>query len=323
MITMTANRLDPQITALLKQMQEQGVPPVETMTPTQARETKNPVFFKLAAPAEDVAGAEDLLIPGKGVEIPIRVYTPLGRGPFPILVYFHGGGWLIGNLDTHDNVCRSLANRADCLVVSVDYRLAPENKFPAAVEDAYAATRWVVSNASRINGDAGRLAVGGDSSGGNLAAVVCLLARENKTPSIGLQVLVYPVTDVSSLDTDSYHRHGEGYVLTRNSMRYYRDHYITREEELINPLASPLLAENLKGLPPAFILAAEFDVLLDEVDAYARRLKDAGVSVRFRLFNGMIHGFFCWGGVVYRAGDAIDEIAAALCSAGCTSDITL
>ncbi len=312
---MKESELDPQITALLEQMQEQGVPPVETMTPTRAREVKNPVFSKLAAPAEDLAGVEDLLIPGKGVEIPIRIYTPLGRGPFPILVYFHGGGWLIGNLDTHDSVCRSLANRSGCLIVSVDYRLSPENKFPAAVEDAYAATKWVADNAARISGDAGRLAVGGDSSGGNLATVVCLLSRENRAPSIGLQVLIYPVTDVSSLDTNSYHRHGEGYVLTRNSMRYYRDHYITNQEELRNPLVSPLLAENLKGLPPAFILAAEFDVLLDEVEGYARRLQEAGVSVQFSLFNGLIHGFFCWGGVVDRARDAIDETASALRSA--------
>lgn len=310
---MTEKILDPQITALLRQMQAQGAPPVENLTPEAARAAKNPVFMKLAGPVEAVAGVEDRRIPGGPVPVPIRIYTPAGKGPFPVFVYFHGGGWVVGNRDTHDSVCRSITNRAECIVVSVDYRLAPEHPFPAAVDDAWAAVRWTADHAGKFNGDAGRLAVGGDSSGGNLAAAVCLMARENsRHPAIALQVLIYPVTDVSSLDTVSYHRHGDGYALTRSGMRYYRDHFIPRKEDRKNPLASPLLADNLEGVPPAFILAAEFDVLIDEIRAYAKRLEEAGVPVTFRLFTGMIHGFFTWGGAVDRAREAVEDVAAAL-----------
>jgi len=308
---MATRKLDPQIEVLLQQMQQQGVPPVHTLTPLKARESRNPVFVELGGPPEAVKNVENLGIPGPVGQIPIRVYTPHGSGPFPILVYFHGGGWVICNLDTHDSVCRSVANGASCVVVSVDYRLAPEHKFPAAVDDAYAATQWVAENASRINGDAGHIAVGGDSAGGNLAAVVSLMARD----SLVYQVLIYPVTNLSSFDTDSYREHGEGYILTRESMEYYRGHYVGHEEELRNRYASPLLAEDLSGLPPALVITAEFDVLTDEGKAYANRLKQAGVPVTYTCYRGMIHAFFSLAAVVDRARDAVDEITAALRSA--------
>jgi acetyl esterase len=312
---MATRELDPQIEALLQRMEQQGTPPVHTLTPMQARESRNPIFTKLGGPPEAVANVEDLNIPGPGGQIPIRIYTPQGSHPFPILVYFHGGGWVICNLDTHDSVCRSLANGASCIVVSVDYRLAPEHRFPAAVDDAYAATQWVAENANRIDGDLTRIAVGGDSAGGNLAIVVCLMAREKGGPSLIYQLLVYPATNLSSLDTNSYREHGEGYILTKEAMEYYRDHYIGRKEELRNPYASPLLAQELSGLPAALVITAEFDVLTDEAEAYADRLREAGVPVNYTCYKGMIHAFFSLALVVDRARDAMDEATAALRSA--------
>ncbi len=293
-------------------MEQEGVPPVNTLTPAQARESKNPMFVKSGGQPESLANVENFHIPGSAGQIPLRVYTPTGRAPFPILVYFHGGGWVIGNLDTHDSICRSLANRASCIVIAVDYRLAPEHRFPAAVEDAYTAICWASSNAHRIDGDPARIAAGGDSAGGNLAAVVSLMARDKGMPSVIYQVLIYPVTDLSAFDTASYHQHGQGYMLTKDGMDYYRDHYIEYEEQLKNPYASPLLAQEIGGLPPALILTAEFDVLTDEALAYAKRLKEAGVHVTCKCFDGMIHGFCCLGGMIDRASDAMNEIAAAL-----------
>ena len=312
---MPTGKLNPQIYALLKKMQERGAPPVHTLTPTEARETRNPVFIDLGGPPEEVSKVEDMKVPGPAGEIPVRIYTPRGSGPFPALVYFHGGGWVICNLDTHDAVCRRLANRASCVVVSVDYRLAPEHKFPAAAEDAFAATRWVAENARIIDVDPGRIAVGGDSAGGNLAAVVSLMARDKGGPHLVHQLLVYPVTDLSSMDNDSYREHGQGYILTKDSMVYYGSHYLAGEEDALNPYASPLLAQDLSGLPSALVIAAEYDVLTDEGKAYADRLQEAGVPVRYSCYDGLIHAFFSMAGVVDRTRDALDEAAAALRSA--------
>jgi acetyl esterase len=312
---MVTGKLDPQVEAFLHQMAQQGTPPVHTLTPLQARESRNPVFIKLGGPPESVADVKNLDIPSPAGQIPIRIYTPKGTGPFPVLVFFHGGGFVICNLDTHDSICRSLANGASCIVVSVDYRLAPEHKFPAAVDDAYAATQWVELNADRIKGDPDRIAVGGDSAGGNLSAVVSLMARDKGGPSLIYQLLIYPVTDLSSFDTDSHRQHGEGYILTKDGMEYYRDHYVEHEKELQNPYVSPLLAQEMKGLPPALVITAQFDVLTDEAEAYANRLKEAGVQVKYICFDGMIHAFFSLPTVIDRAKDAIDEASAALRSA--------
>lgn len=309
---MVTGKLDPQVEAFLHQMEQQGTPPVHTLTALQARETRNPVFIKLGGPPESVADVKNLDIPGPAGQIPLRIYTPKGTGHFPVLVFFHGGGFVICNLDTHDSICRALSNGASCIVVSVDYRLAPEHKFPAAVDDAYAATQWVGLNADRINGDPNRIAVGGDSAGGNLSAVVSLMARDRGGPSLIYQLLIYPVTNLSSFDTDSHRQHGEGYILTRDGMGYYRDHYIEHKEELKNPYASPLLARELTGLPPALVITAQFDVLTDEAEAYANRLKEAGVQVKYICFDGMIHAFFSLPTVIDRAREAMDEATAAL-----------
>jgi acetyl esterase len=309
---MGAPELDPQVEALIKEREEQGIPPLSTLTPVEAREQRNPAFIALGGPPGHIAKVENLIIPGPAGNLPIRVYTPDGSSPFPVLVYFHGGGWVICNLDTHDSLCRALANAASCVVASVDYRLAPEHPFPAAAEDAYAATRWIADNAPQINVNPTRIAVGGDSAGGNLAAVVSLMLRDKKGPPLRYQVLIYPVVNLSSFDTNSYREHGEGYILTRDSMEFYRGHYVKNEEDAKNAYASPLLAEDLHGLPPALVIAAEIDVLTDEAEAYAHRLKKAGVPVTYSCHKGMIHPFLSLIGVVDRAKDGIDEIARVL-----------
>lgn len=303
---------DPQIKALLAKIQEAGAPPLNTLTPTRAREVKNPVFIEFGGPPVEISNVGDLRIPGPSGEIPVRIYTPEGKGPFPVLVYFHGGGWVICNLDTHDSLCRHLANRASCVVVSVDYRLAPEHKFPAAVEDAYAATRWTAENSGSIQVDPDRIAVGGDSAGGNLAAVISTMAKAKGGPGLVFQLLVYPVTDLSSMDNATYREHGRDYILTKDSMVYYGSHYLAREEDALNPYASPLLAEDLSGLPPALFVTAELDVLTGEGEAYASRLREAGVPVQYSCYKGMIHAFFSMAGIVDRTMDAVDEAAAAL-----------
>jgi acetyl esterase len=314
-IAMTKGMLDPQIKEFLREMAQQGITPLSTLTAKQAREMKNPVFINLGGPPEPVEKIENRTIPGLAGEIPIRIYHPQGSGPFPILVYFHGGGWVICNLDTHDSLCSSLANGASCIVVSVDYRLAPEYKFPAAVDDAYAATRWASENTETFNGDPNRIAVGGDSAGGNLAAVVSFMARDNGSPALRYQLLIYPVTDLSSFDTRSYREHGEEYILTKDSMEYYRGHYIKSEADALDPYASPLLAQDLSGLPPALVITAEFDVLTDESKAFANRLRQAGISVTYSCYEGMIHPFLSLAGVVDRARDGVSEATTALKSA--------
>jgi acetyl esterase len=268
--------------------------------------------MELGGPPAHVQKVENIKIEGPEGEIPLRIYTPDGSGPFPALLYFHGGGWVIGTLDTHDSLCRAMANGAACIVVSVDYRLAPEHKFPAAVEDVYAATKWASDNAHRINVDPARIAVGGDSAGGNLAAVVSLLARDRGGLPLVYQLLIYPVINLASFDTTSYREHGEGYILTTESMKYYRGHYIKSEEDAHNPYASPILAPDLGGLPSALVLTAEIDVLTDESEAYAKRLTQAGVSTKYTCYEGVIHPFLSFLGVLDRARDAMAEVNAEL-----------
>jgi acetyl esterase len=314
----TKTQLDPQAEALLQQMGQMNVPALNTLTPTQARELMRGLAA-LSAEPEVVANVENLTIPGPGGQIPVRIYTPQGDGPFPILVFFHGGGFVLCDLDTHDNLCRSLTNRACCVAVSVDYRLAPEHKFPAAVEDAYAATQWVAKNAHRINGDPTRIAVGGDSAGGNLAAVVAMMARDQDGPTLKYQLLMYPVTDVSSSNTDSYRNYADGYFLTKGDGEWFCDQYLNCEEDRLNPLASPLLAPDLSGLPPALVITAEFDVLRDGGESYAKRLKKAGISVKCTRYEGMIHGFMSMDGLLDQARNGIEEASTALREAFLTS----
>lgn len=242
---------------------------------------------------EPVARVEDRTIPGPAGEIPVRIYSPDATPgtPRPVLAWFHGGGWVIGNLDGADPACRMIANAAGCVVVSVDYRLAPEHKYPAAAEDCLAATDWVSANAGSLGADPTRLAVGGDSAGGNLAAVVTQLAKDMGGPAIKFQLLVYPVTD-HGFGTSSYQENAEGYLLTKASMEWFWGHYLNHEGEGAHPKASPLRASDLSGLPPAWVITAEFDPLRDEGEAYAAALRAAGVKVEHKRYDGQIHGFF-------------------------------
>jgi acetyl esterase len=305
-------RLDPRIESMLRQSEEQGIPPLEEMTPLQARQFVIAAARALAGSPKPVADIKNVNIPGPGGQIPLRIYSPRGTGPFPVLVYFHGGGWVICNLDTHDNICRFFSNKACCLVVSVDYRLAPESKFPAAVDDAYAATQWVASNVAASNGNPALIAVGGDSSGANLAAAVALMAKAKGDPALSFQLLINPVTNLASFDTSSYSMFADGYGLTRESMKWFARQYLEREEDRGNTLASPLLADNLSGLPPALVVTSECDVLRDEGEDYARRLKQAGVSVKCRRLKGMIHLGVLWAVASEMLRDVLDEAAADL-----------
>ena len=242
-----------------------------------------------AADLPPLARVEDRLISGPRGQIPIRFYTPQGAGPFPVLVYFHGGGFYLGNIETEDGPCRVTANRAGCIVVSVDYRLAPEHKFPAAVEDCYAATRWAAENASAFDGDPLRIAVQGASAGGNMAAVVALMARDQGGPQLICQILMYPVTNFA-FDTPSYQENADGYLSTKDSMVRCWNLYLQTEADGVNPYASPLRAPDLRRLPLALVVTAEFDPLRDEGEAYAARLHEAGVPVVCKRQEGAIHG---------------------------------
>ncbi|WP_096200741.1 alpha/beta hydrolase [Bacillus sp. FJAT-45350] len=301
--------LDPQAKFLLEQMEAAGAPPMHEQTPEEARATSD--FTALAGEPEEVEKVENRFIPGPGGDIPVRIYTPEGEGPFPALVYYHGGGWVIGDLDGVDVPCRLLTNRSNCVVVSVDYRLAPEHKFPAAIDDAYEAAKWVVENGPSIGVDSQRVAVGGDSAGGNLAAVVSLMARDKKEFSIAYQMLIYPVTN-HSYETASYRENADGYLLTKDSMVWFWDHYLRNADDGKNPYVSPLLAEDLSGLPPALVVTAGFDPLRDEGEEYAQLLQQAGVTVETKRYDEMIHGFFWMPGVLDKGKECIEHAALSL-----------
>jgi acetyl esterase len=266
------------------------MPPIASLEPQTVRD-----MFAMAPPVEvelsPLAKIEDRLVPVQGAEINVRIYTPDGQGPFPVFVYYHGGGWVLGDIPTSDASCRMLANKTQRIVVSVDYRLAPEHKFPVPVEDSYAALQWVSENAAALNANASNIVVGGDSAGGNLAAAMTLKSREENGPVIAGQVLIYPVTALS-YDSPSYGEFKEGFGLDRDLMIWFGNYYIRNEEDAKNVLVAPILAEDLRNLPPAYVLTAEFDVLRDEGEAYAERLREAGVYVETSREEGLVHGFF-------------------------------
>ena len=303
--------LDHDAEILLEMIRAANRPAFETVGAAEARLLFNAGRKVLAPDPMPVAETRDLAIPGPGGPIPARLYRGAATGTLPVLVFFHGGGWVVGGIESHDTVCRHLASRASCAVVSVDYRLAPEHKFPAAVEDCLAATAWVAGNAAALGVDAARLAVGGDSAGGNLAAVVSMLARDRGAPRITHQLLIYPATD-AAMRHESIGRFAEDYVLTRATMRWFYDQYLRAPEDAADWQASPLAAPDLKGLPPAYVLTAGYDPLCDEGDAYAARLAAAGVAVTHRAFPGQVHGFAMNGKIIRAAETALDEIAAAL-----------
>jgi acetyl esterase len=302
--------LDPDAAAVYQAFQEAGRPAYETLTAPEAREYYMAARLVSNPEPPELLSAEPLSIPAPPGAIPARIYTPKQLrkrdGLAPCLVFFHGGGWVIGNLDTHDVVCRKLADQGELIVISVDYRLAPEHHFPAAVDDAIAATKWVAANAKELGVDASRLVVGGDSAGGNLAAVVALNARENG-PAIAGQMLVYPATDFAR--THPSHREPEtSILLTHTVITWFADHYLNGAD--INDWrASPARARSFAGLPPAYVLTAGADPLRDEGDEYAARLKQAGVAVTYRHFPGQFHGFFTMGKLLNQANVAVGEIA--------------
>lgn len=311
-----SDRLHPEVRALLELIDAQGAPPLETQDPVEARNARVDAMKMMGGEPDVLGYVENLTIPapgpgpGPGAEIPVRVYAIERGGALrPALVYFHGGGFVFGNLDTHDAVCRAIAKESGAVVISVDYRLAPENKFPAAVDDSYAATVWAAANAERLGIDAHRIAVGGDSAGGNLATVVAIRCRDAGGPALSAQVLIYPVTDSSSFETESHREFGENYFLTRAGMEWFTGHYLVSADQKRHPEVSPLLASNLSGLPPALVITAEFDPLRDEGEAYARRLEQAGVPVTVTRYPGMIHGFVSMRGVLSGGRQATKEAA--------------
>ena len=299
--------LDPVAKQFLDEITASGMPLIESMSPADARMATE-AMMSAVADVPELASVEDRHIPGPAGEIPIRVYASEARVPQPILVYFHGGGFVIGSLTSHDPLCRVLAARIPAIVVAVDYRLAPEHPFPAAAEDAYAALCWVAEHARALGGDPGRIAVGGDSAGGNLSAVVSLLARERSGPSLVHQLLIYPVTDFS-FETRSHLDNAEGYLLTRALMEWFLGHYFSGPTPRADPRFAVLRAPDLRGLPPATVLTAEFDPLRDEGESYAARLRAAGVPVEVMRYDGMIHGFFPNPALFPQAEAAIDAVA--------------
>ena len=303
--------LDPQAAAVLAELAAVKLPDLSTLPPEIVRKAFRELAVRDAETVE-LASVEDRTIPGPVGTIPVRIYTPEGgTRPLPLLVYFHGGGFVLCDLETHDPLCRALAKRAGCVLVSVDYRLAPEARFPAAPEDCFAATRWAAESAKGLGADPARVAVAGDSAGGNLAAVVSLLARARGGPALVHQLLIYPVTDWA-FDTPSHRENAEGYLLTRDMMGWFRSHYFAKPGDATDPLAAPLRAPDLRGLPPATVLTVEFDPLRDEGEAYADRLGQAGVPTRLRRYDGMFHGFFAMTARIDRAREAVDDAARAL-----------
>jgi acetyl esterase len=305
--------LDPQVQALLDAAKKAGVPELWQLSPVEARKEYRRRVDRLKLEV-DIYRTEDRSIEGAAGAIALRIYTPRKLKPaekLPVLVWFHGGGYVIGDLDTHDSACRVLANDADCIVVAVDYRLAPEHKFPAAVDDCEAALKWVAKHAGEIQADDRRIAVGGDSAGANLAAVVSILARNAGHPDICFQLLVYPVT-APEPETKSHYAFAEGYLLTRKTITWFFEHYVRSAKDTRDFRYAPLEADDLSSLPPALIIVAGFDPLRDEGIQYAEALIHAGNRVRLSNYESMIHGFLLMGGMVDAARRALAESASSL-----------
>ncbi len=296
--------LNPKAKALLTAIQAAAYPALTTMPAARAREVINDRFSKMNIPVKRVGGIADQYIPGEETSLKLRIYTPEGQGPFPVMMWFHGGGWVLFNIDHYDSICTHLCHYAGIIVVSVDYRLAPEHRFPAAVNDCSLATRWILGNASSFGGDPGRVIVAGDSAGGNLAAVTSLRMRD----SLAGQVLIYPVTDYYEPETGSYRKFADDYALTRSDLFWFWDKYIRSKGDVMNPEVAPLKATSLEGLPPALVMLAGYDPLYDEGLAYAEKLKAAGVPTKLIVHADMMHGFLSYLGIFPQAAKAVREI---------------
>jgi acetyl esterase len=296
--------VDPQIQILLDKAT--GVPATHTLPVDTARAQYEARVALMALPA-DIVSVCERAIRGPGGPLRIRIYTPHGMGPFPLLVFFHGSGFVLCSLETHDGMCRNLCAGVGCVVASVDYRLAPEYKFPAGIDDCLHATRWAAAHAAELGANAMRVAVAGDSAGANMAAVTALRVRDEGGPPLCGQLLLYPVTDYHTPGTPSYENNAEGYGLTRDTMKWFWAHYLNDESESAHPYASPLRARDLTGLPPALVITAEYDPLRDEGEFYAEKLKAAGVSTALTRHDGVNHGFMFWVGVVDKAEVAMNE----------------
>ncbi len=305
--------LDPQLALLRRAQRALGEVPIEQKSVSQARLDFRNSFQTLKRAGglfERVHARRDLDIPGPAGRLPARLYLPGEPGGLPLFVLFHGGGWIMGDLETADNLARFITRRAGCAVLSVDYRLAPKHPFPAAVDDAYAAVQWAIAHAGELGCDPRRVLVGGDSAGGTLSAAVAWSAHKKHAPEPAGQVLLYAITDAARLDTPSYKAFGDrSFGLPTTDMEWFLEQYTPDRKDRLNPLASPLLAKGLRGLPPALIVTAEFDVLRDEAEAYAKRLEEAGVQVNLLRCNGMIHGFLSMSGLIRRATQYFDQIA--------------
>jgi acetyl esterase len=305
---LTTVTLDPQIQAMRDRRARTGEAPLYTLSIEQARAADLAAIQADAASPRELYEVRDRKIPGPGGMLELRVYRPSAEAQLPALLYYFGGGWTLGSIDTADAVCRALAAEAGCLVVSVGYRLAPEHPFPAAVHDCRAALRWVAAHAAEIGADPARLAVGGDSAGGNLAAAVALLARDEGGPRPVGQLLVYPNTDQSA-DDASMRANDDPWLFNRHSVAWYARHYLADPADAANPLASPLRAPDLSGLPPALVITAEHDPLRDQGEAYAHRLSESGVPVELTRYPGMSHGFFAMTATVAAATTALHQSA--------------
>lgn len=300
--------LDPKAKALLTAIMAAGDPPVQDMSAAQARELVHSRYEQIKLPLKKVASIDEITIGGPGGPLTLRIYTPEGQGPFPVILFIHGGGWVLFRPGHYDSVCTHLCHGASMLVVSVDYRLSPETKFPGALEDTSAALDWIMTGSAELKGDPSKVFIAGDSAGGNLTASLALLNKRNQSHRLLGLVMAYPVTKWYEPPTPSYLEFSDGYSLTEKAMVWFWDYYLESRDQAENELVSPLLSEDLSGLPPSFVLVSGFDPLRDEGIRFAQKLRAAGNRTTLVNYTGMIHGFLSYLGILDQASEAITMI---------------